>query len=164
MNKTSLILTSVVASFFLFFSPPQHYNPKSSPINLVGIWQADQPVVGSALGDAYRFYGNGTFEFQVSVDNTVSRLNTISGSYSLSDSNLTLKVEKIIENVGGNFTYEPDVDYWAFAGTRTVEKSVKTSPMIFTITVAPTDNGNECVQINMTKYYKVSSNPNGLRD
>lgn len=133
-------------------------------LHLVGVWQVDDSVIAAGLGDAYRFYPDSTFSFEVSSFNMVSRLKSVFGSYRVRDTTLVLRVKGIVEYKGGTFGYGDD-DYWQFFGVKTKRENVKLPDMFFTIKVLA-KNGREAtrIRINTHQYYRISDNPNAFKE
>src|SRR5690242_18226066 len=62
--------------------------------DLIGVWQVNSPVISSAYQATFQFYANGKFVYNVSGYADLNPLSNVSGSYRLTDSAVSLKIEE----------------------------------------------------------------------
>jgi hypothetical protein len=136
----------------------QTQNDKS----IIGVWQKRDALVAAGLNDTYRFYPDGKFSFEPSTFNYLSRVREIIGTYFVKDSILALKITKYVVYENGKLIYG-DNDYWEFENEseRTINVDKKEQEEYdATINYIKKD----VLKINVTKYYKLSSNPDKYKD
>lgn len=69
--------------------------------NLVGIWQADNPIMAAGWSDNYQFFSDGTYRFNFTQMGEANRTPTLFGQFSLSGNTLTLRQTGEVRIEGG---------------------------------------------------------------
>ena len=127
---------------------------------IIGLWQAHSPVVGSWLGDNWRFYKDGGFSYNLS--DVLNPILSISGHYYIKDSTLFLKVTQIKELTGARIeAIDPGVDFGSFkleGGQVTTINQSDSAYSDHALKIAIT-GGKKMIQIDNDKYYRISANP-----
>ena len=74
---------------------------------LVGLWQIHSPEIASEYDDVYRFFPNGTFEFEYSGYRwSGRRIVSFSGTYRLHGDSIYFRIETTREILGGNIGWD----------------------------------------------------------
>jgi len=140
------------------------YKSEISQKDLIGIWQGDNDIDGSAWQDVYRFFGNGYLVFNPSQYDGLKRILAIHGHYRVLDNTLHLKVDSTSEVVGGYLVRSRILtksDGWEIEGG---ELKVIKHPDIEEEEIELQQERSisskyRCITIDGRKYFKMSDDP-----
>lgn len=163
----TIFLAGVVAFFTLaLYGQHPKDNRKETNIaakELVGVWQADDSVLSADLQKAYRFYSNGTYEFNTNEYDLLHRILSFRGTYRVEGTFLYTTITSRKELVGGSISRggtEEEGEWVLQGGTvqQILQDSVEEAALIERCTGRTSEYPR--VLIHARRYYKLSDNPN----
>jgi len=131
---------------------------------ILGLWQCESKEIASAWLDTYQFYSDGRFVFNLNQYDEAKRVLAIKGHYRIVEDTLFFKVEATIELVEGYFarnTLTNTHGSWSLAGDL-VKKEIgqpEKEEQIALINKCEEKQQFNCIIIDGSVYYKISSNP-----
>ena len=132
---------------------------------LVGTWQIHDTLISAGMGDTYRFYPNGAFNYDFGAFNFNSRLININGRYKINGDTIFYEVEKLTESKQGEISFGDegsDYNNWTIIKDKYITTKLnvkKTFTTIFKLSL-----NKKTLTIEGVTFYKISSNPNAERD
>jgi hypothetical protein len=133
--------------------------------DLIGTWQIHDTLIKAGMGDTYRFYKNGSFNFDFGSFNFNARFINISGKYLIKSKTLTFEVEKMVESKGGEISFgdnETDYNSWTIVGDKYETKKLSNNK-IFNVSYKLSQD-KKILTIDDELYYRISNSPNAERD
>ena len=134
------------------------------------IWQVDNNGIASGLGDNYRFFEDGRFEFGFNqMTDFGKRIIGISGEYKLSKDSLIFIVKETTEIVGGNIRRSPRglliSSGWEIEGgeIKTIPQKDIISESVPLLIIPSNEKSGDCISIDGDKYYRMSLDPNAYK-
>ena len=158
-NFIKLFLISIL---WLPSSNVQKENP-----DFVGIWQAYNGTISSALKENFRFYKDGKFRYSVSEYDDFNPMRAINGQYRLEKNTLYLQISSYELLTGFQVTpSEPSFHFGSFqlsGGKITVVKQSDKSPSEHEIKIL-NSSAKATMELDNVKYYKLSGDPDDKFD
>lgn len=132
---------------------------------LIGTWQVQDTLIAAGMGDTYRFYNDGRFNFDFGSFNYNARFINVSGTYFIQGKYMTFEVDRTVESKGGEISFgddESDYNSWTIVNDKyTVTKLNKKK--LFRVTYKLSDNKKK-LTIAGLQYFKISNDPAAERD
>lgn len=157
--------------FFVLFSTLILYSQSSHITNenfLIGVWQVNDTIMAAGLDDVYRFYPDGSFNFDVGYG-YVSRLIRVVGTYSIEKDLILFNVSEVIESEGGEISFgddESDYNNWTYINDYAKIKKYKKRKDFYAELLVISKDGikEKCIKLQNIFYYKINDNPNAFMD
>lgn len=128
----------------------------------VGRWQANSATIAKVPEENYQFFADGTFNFNVGGDETLTRVKSISGTYQLTDHTLILTPAYYMEATGGTLSFEgtePGNSGWDFEDVKYVKVMVEKPQKQEVNFRIYKKQGVLVFEIDQSQYFKISSDP-----
>jgi len=135
---------------------------QSNNSKITGIWQVDNPTIGDAYLNNYRFFPDGTFKYEFNNYDDRGRIIAAKGSFKLKDSVLTLIIKTRTEIIGGDLVEgNPGFqqEELVLEGGKEIEVKQKITTPIVLILHWFTRKKVLGFKLGNNTYYKISSNP-----
>lgn len=131
--------------------------------NIVGRWQAGSGLLSNEYNENYQFYSNGSFTFNTSGDDGLTRIMKINGTYRIFGNKIFFIAKNYVELAGGFLKFtgaEPGQSNWKFeSNSPTTIKIVNQSEQAGSLKLYMKQK-SVVLEIEGTRYYKVASDPN----
>jgi len=131
--------------------------------DFVGVWQSDGFLESAAWPDAYQFYPDGRFVFNLSQYDGSKRILKIIGKYRVEGENLYLKVKFTEEAVGGRMTRSSTTtlsDSWELTDFTVERKEQKGSDEeVIKIGACDGESPKDCILLDGRSYFRMDKDP-----
>jgi hypothetical protein len=170
-NEMMRMIKYLAFTFIIFFfnlNSNETRNVKSPNDSIIGLWQKNDTIIGSALDDCYRIYPDSTFIFTFSAFLDFNKIICLKGCYKIEDGYLYTLIKSREEYEGDIIRGSPDWQTeWILDDSakiisieqknskwekiRMKFKKLKHSTVIY-------------LELDCVKYFKISNNPNEMKD
>ena len=133
--------------------------------DLFGVWQSESKEIASAWLDAYQFFADGRFVFNLNQYDEAKRVLAIKGHYRIVEDTLFFKIESTIELIGGYFVRNSLTNIhgsWSLSGDvirKEIKHPEKTEQIAVIKRYGEEHQELNCILIDEVIYYKIYSNP-----
>ena len=135
----------------------------SAQNNIVGRWHYGPPSISNLIHENYCFFDDGTFCFNTDIDDQLSRVSKMGGTYKIVDHKIIFIATYYIEKIGGYLTLnkaEPGDVRWGFEEVK-VNKVQIEKPIEEEVPLVLYKKQNvEILEVGSLKYYKIQDDPN----
>jgi hypothetical protein len=163
MKKNILIIMMMFFGTQLFAQAPVITKGE-----FIGVWQINSPRVGNGYAESFSFFKDGTFIYQYDPSDDTRNITQLKGRYQLDDERLIVAVTHRIERLGGKIMaggVGTDEYLFVFDNDKlknVAEVSPKPLDPFFISKVHKVSGKIDCL-INNRHYYKVSTDPNAIK-
>lgn len=153
------IIFAAIITSIIFISNDEVITDGDSTI--VGLWQVNTPKVADALHDSYKFYRDGSFEFDFDQYDDMKRILSISGKYTIGGDwiRFTVLIRKELVDgivVRGSPAFQKG---WILIDAKQVTVNEQYSEEAAFEICDSLESHPQCIKIDNEKFYKLSDNP-----